>query len=683
MKNKYDLCVIGGGISGLTATYYALEKNLKVALFEKNEFGGKAFNGGDYYLNDIFEKIKSNAHQINNLKLTKLLQQTKKEKANLLNHYFPFLNNHKNLTIFKSSATIVNPNLVTTNNINCYCDKIIIATGSRHNILQIDGLNEALNKSIVLYSTQLNNLKKDTKKVAILGGGRIALELAMMLTEFKIDTHIFARGEILKHLDNEVKEKFINAVSNDYFNIHTHTTVNKIKDHKLYFNNKSDTFDYIILASGFYFDNQIIKNLNLDYDKQGIVVNEFMQTSIKNIYAIGDANYNTKFSSVASSEALVAVDHIKGFRTPYKNRFFYRILGSWEYAYKGKGEQQLKEEKISYKKLILNKKDLPEHHDKIKFVKVLINSTTREILGIFVIAKEANTLMNSLLLLLDETIEDKINSRLPLFTNTYYIAKTINEKLKEMDINIINTYYQPFYQIKINKDKKIIGAESLARFKQSETFLFPLPFIQNFEKNGLIVTFDLEAIIHAANLINELKELNLFNQDFVVSVNLSSLTIDTVNYEMILNILDDHNINYNEILFEITERSTTEDKTFKQKLTKFRSLGLNLSIDDFSVGNSSLHLYYDTDFSEVKLDMALLPESKDDVLKIAIYKNLVNLMKRKDNLITSEGIETQFHFNFAKDLGVNAFQGYFIAKPIPKDELIKLLTETKPNKYIL
>ena len=139
----------------------------------------------------------------------------------------------------------------------------------------------------------------------------------------------------------------------------------------------------------------------------------------------------------------------------------------------------------------------------------------------------------------------------------------------------------------------LFRSESLARFKQNEKFLFPLPFIKNFEKNGLIVDFDLKTIMYAAKFIKELNELKLIDDDFKLSVNLSSFTIDTLNYGEITKILNKYKINYEQILFEITERTTTEDKTFKEKLAKFNSFGLNLSMDDFSVGNSSLHLFYD------------------------------------------------------------------------------------------
>lgn len=681
-KNNFDVCIIGGGIAGLTAANNALKENLTVALFEKDNIGGKAFNGGDFYLRNIFKALRDISEKDNTV-LNKMFKETQEEKNELLNHYFPFLVNNKKLTIFKHNATIINPNLVIANKIKCNCKNIIIATGSKHNVVAIEGINEALEKGVALYSTRLNEIKPDTKKIAIIGGGRVAFELAMMLSEFEIETHVFARSDVLNHLDAEVKEHYIDLVKNDCLHLHTNTRFNKIEEKTLFYNDTSDNFDYYILASGFYFDNKILSNLNINHNSKGITVNEFMQTSIKNIYAIGDVNIHDKFSRVAINEAIVATSHIKGFRTPITSKFLYTILGKHEYSYIGQSEEELIKQNISYSKLIIHEKDLPNHRDQISFVKVLINKTTREILGIFVIAKDAFAVINFLNLLLEETIEDKINSRLPLFTNVYYISKKIEEKLEEMDYNIINNYYEPFYQLKVNKDRKIVGAESLARFKENEKFLFPLPFIKNFESNGLIVDFDLKTILYAAKFISELNELKLIDDDFQLSVNLSPLTIEILNYREIINILNKYNVNYKQILFEITERKTTEDETFKQKLLKFNSYGLNLSMDDFSVGNSSLHLFYDVDFSEVKLDMALLPKNEDDLVKYNIYKYLVNLMKTEKSLLTSEGIEDEFHFNFTKILGVDCFQGYYFSRPIPKDAFIKLLEEAKKNNFII
>lgn len=674
---KFEIGIIGGGIAALVAANSALEAGYKTVLFEGNALGGKAFNGGDLYLNKFVQEVKSKeVCRISDLH--NLFIQSDQMKEQYLNKLFPFISSHENFTFINHNAWVLDKNTIEANGVKYNCKYIIIATGIKANQVDIKGLDDSIEKMITLSATELRKISKNAKKIAVLGGGRIAFELAMLLCDFGIETHILSRGECLSHLDREVKDVFLKTIKNDLLHINAYARINSISDGTIYYNDKQETFDNIIMAFGYHFDDAQAKALDLNINENGIIVNDYMQTSQKNIYAIGDVNMHSKFSNAAVKEAIIAINHIKGIRTVYKSHFIYRILGRKEYAYLGLSEEAIIKSNIKYKKLVINEDDILENYNQIKFVKILIDDVTREILGLYVVANEASSVINSILLLLEENIEDKVNARFPFFTNVHFVTQTIKAFFKELDNIAINQYYKPFYQIKVDKDKKIVGAESLARFKKGEEFLSPAYFIKNFEANGLIIYLDLKVIEEGFKLLKELEELDLIDSKFKLAINISSLTIEMLEYGKIIQLLKKYNVRNENIIFEITERKTYEDeKSYADKLAKFKSLDLSLSMDDFSVGNSSLSLYGDIDFNEVKLDMGLLPRNENDHLKQIIYKELVSILRKKDNLIASEGIENEYQFNFAKDLGVDSFQGYYFSKPLSKDEFIDLLKKSK------
>lgn len=677
---KIKVGVIGGGVAGLSAIFYALERGFEITLFEENQFGGKAFNGGDLYLNIFFDTIKSKTNLDTN-DLQKLIEYSETNKQVFLSKYYPFLNSD-NLTIVPHKASFLSENQLIANDIVYEFDYIIVAAGIKPTIPPIKGIQEAINNGYILKPNEINKIKATTKKIAIIGAGKISLELAMILTEFNIEVHIFGRKQILTNLDAETKERYLSLIKTDRLHINLNTEFQEIDNNTLYFNDTKDTFDQIILAAGFTFDPSTFSKIGHSYPEgactdNGIIVDKYMRTKIPNIYAIGDSNILPKYSKNAIQEAFIAVRHIAGVFINNHDPFFYHMLGKYEYAYKGLSEEQIIQENIKYTKVIIEEKDIVNNHDQIKFVKLLLKENTREVLGIFLIAKDALSVMNAVLLALEEAVIHKIDNRLTLFTSSHYLTTVLRKRLELIDLNVINNIFESFYQVKVDQNKKIVGAESLARFKHNDNYLFPLPFIENFESNGLILMLDIKALENACILIKELKSENLIDEDFHISVNISSLTIEMLNYRIVKLIFDRHNIDYRYITFEVTERSTVESVDYERKLKKFKSYGFTLSMDDFSVGNSSVGLFHNVDFDEIKIDMGLLPKNEDDIIKKEAYKLLVKMIQQKNVLINAEGIEDEFQYNFVKNLGIDSFQGYYFSKPISKTNFIDLLKKNK------
>lgn len=240
--------------------------------------------------------------------------------------------------------------------------------------------------------------------------------------------------------------------------------------------------------------------------------------------------------------------------------------------------------------------------------------------------------------------------------------------LKE-DISGIYAVLQPKYCIKTNK---IIGAESLARYKSLELgSIGPFEFIPIAEKYNFIHKVDYkiarESIIYIRDLINN--EVKLDN--FRISFNISMKTFKRDDLITVISgLLSYFKVPGKYIEIEITESIFVLDmKDLITKLKALKNLGIQISLDDFTAGHSTAGLLPLLPIDIVKFDKSLLDSIDINETKGKIaYKNLTSLIKDLNFKIVSEGVETKEQLELLKFLGVDYAQGYYFSKPISKDE---------------
>ena len=125
---------------------------------------------------------------------------------------------------------------------------------------------------------------------------------------------------------------------------------------------------------------------------------------------------------------------------------------------------------------------------------------------------------------------------------------------------------------------------------------------------------------------------------------------------------------------EITETVATEYSDQLYHLTEeFKACGIRLSLDDFGSGYANLNTVLRLPFSCIKLDRSLLNGILEDKNTELFYKNIVASLKVMDYDVISEGVEHKKEVELLKSLGVNMIQGYYFSKPLPPEELLKLL----------
>lgn len=256
-----------------------------------------------------------------------------------------------------------------------------------------------------------------------------------------------------------------------------------------------------------------------------------------------------------------------------------------------------------------------------------------------------------------------------------------NKALYDKDIeqsfekSLLNKEFLAYYQPKVDvRNNEIIGAEALARWNRNNEIVFPDAFIQTLEKVGRIVELDLYMLETVCKDVVEWKKKGL--KTVPISVNFSRRDLSDFKLaEYISEIISKYGLSKEEIVVEITE-TTFEDEV--EQLTCFinglSNCGVRVSVDDFGTGYSSLSLISEYPVNEIKIDRSFINKKlnkKDEV----IVSGIIDIAKKLNLEIISEGVESNEQKEFLLKVGCNRAQGFLFDKPLPKEKF-----ETKLKK---
>ena len=238
-------------------------------------------------------------------------------------------------------------------------------------------------------------------------------------------------------------------------------------------------------------------------------------------------------------------------------------------------------------------------------------------------------------------------------------------------------YYQPKFNIK--GDKPVLAsAEALVRWKHPEKGLIsPGIFIPLFEEKGLIQELDLYVWKETASQLKKWKQE--YDKYVPISVNMSRIDLFNPNLiDTLTTIVKENEINYADLLLEVTESAATNDiDSIIDKIKKLREIGFKIEIDDFGTGYSSLSMINKIPLDALKIDMIFIRNafaSQNDNQMIKIIIDIASYLKVPT---IAEGVETKEQVDALKTLGCDIVQGYYFSKPIPADEFERFLIEKK------
>jgi len=240
-------------------------------------------------------------------------------------------------------------------------------------------------------------------------------------------------------------------------------------------------------------------------------------------------------------------------------------------------------------------------------------------------------------------------------------------------------HYQP--QVKIYNGE-LVGVEALVRWQHPQHgLIYPDKFIGLAEKNGLIK--DLTTFVISQAIEQSLYWTSL-DLDTQISINISAESIESLSWpEQLSAQLKSSRLESSRLTLEITE-STLMNKltTSLDILTRLRLKGLELSIDDFGTGYSSLSQLYRMPFTELKVDQSFVMNMTSDDEASGIVKTCIMLGHELKMLVVAEGVEDLETLEKLSDMGCDIAQGYYIARPMPAENLIPWITQRGLNSNV-
>lgn len=234
-----------------------------------------------------------------------------------------------------------------------------------------------------------------------------------------------------------------------------------------------------------------------------------------------------------------------------------------------------------------------------------------------------------------------------------------------LDYHEFIVYYQPQINIHV---RQIIGMEALVRWKHPNRGLIaPKAFLPLAEETRLIVSLDKFVLSAACAQIKAW--LNADFQPGCVSVNLSAHTFQQQDLvEMITLVLQQNSLDPNFLGLEITESiAMLNMEAAIHQLTKLRRLGIQIAIDDFGVGFSSLNYLKQFPVDKIKICSDFVQGITTSQKDAVIVESIVGLAKGLKFNVIAEGVETEKQLAFLRQRECNEIQGNFFCSPLPAD----------------
>lgn len=235
-------------------------------------------------------------------------------------------------------------------------------------------------------------------------------------------------------------------------------------------------------------------------------------------------------------------------------------------------------------------------------------------------------------------------------------------------------YYQP--KIELSTDRTV-GVEALLRWRHpTRGIVTPIEFIGVAERSGIIVPIGTWAIEEGCRQVARWREVFPDRPALVVSVNVSGRQFSRQLVDVVEAALSASAIEAGTLCLEITESTLMDDpEDAVAILGLLADLGVNLSIDDFGTGFSSLARLRSFPVDELKIDKAFIDDVGDDTDATAIVASVIAMGHALKLRIVAEGVETAGQLERLRHLGCDEVQGYHLARPAPASVVEQLLKD--------
>ena len=432
MKDNFDLVVIGGGPGGYVCAIRAAQLGLKTACVEsRGTLGGTCLNVGCIpsksllNLSENYNKAKKDFNnqgiEISDIKLNiNKMMSNKNKSIQVLTKGVEFLFKKNKVTYFKGKGVFFSNNDIVVyeeNNkrTNIKAKNIVIATGSE--VSSLPGIE--INEKNIVSSTGALSFDKVPNKLVVIGGGYIGLEMGSVWSRLGSEVTII---EYLDHItpgmDREISNEFQKILTKQGIKFKMRSKVNSVngKGASVIINytdikNSKESMievDKVLVSVGRkpYTDGLNLSKVGVKKDNKGrIEVDSKLQTTVKNIYAIGDVIKGPMLAHKAEEEGIAVAEILAG-QAGHVN---YNVIPGVVYtapevATVGKTEEQLKSENLPYKvgkfPFLANSR-AKVNNETDGFVKILADSKTDKVLGVHIIGPHCGDMIAEMALAME------------------------------------------------------------------------------------------------------------------------------------------------------------------------------------------------------------------------------------------------------------------------------------------
>jgi dihydrolipoamide dehydrogenase len=421
--SSYDVTIIGSGPGGYVAAIRCAQLGLKTAIIEKYDtLGGTCLNVGCIPSKALLDSSEHYHNAVHNFEEHGI--ETKSVKANITQMIkrkndvvsqtcagVKFLMDKNKVDVYNGHGSFIDKNTVKVAHIDgtetsLTSKNIIIATGSKPNYFP--GMEP--DKKRIITSTEALNMTEIPKKMLVIGGGVIGLELGSVYGRLGTEIEVveFA-NTIIPTMDGALGKELTRVLKKEGFKFNLEHRVQKVENKGksvvlTALNKKGEevTFeaDYCLVAVGrkAFTEGLNIEAAGLSANTRGqIEVNDHLQTASANIYAIGDVVRGAMLAHKAEEEGVYVAEIIAGQKPHINYNLIPGVVYTWpEVAAVGKTEEELKAAGVEYKVGSFPIKAVGRARasmDTAGLIKVLADKTTDEVLGVHMIAPRAADLI--------------------------------------------------------------------------------------------------------------------------------------------------------------------------------------------------------------------------------------------------------------------------------------------------
>ena len=453
---KFDLAVIGAGPGGYTGAIRSAQLGLKTCIIEKDKtLGGTCLNVGcipskalldsSEHYHFALDNIKDHGIAVSKVSLNLSTMMNRKNKiVKELTSGVNFLMNKNKIEKFQGMAQIISPNEIQIKDgPTIQAKNIMIATGSTPRPLPFADFNS----KTIISSTEALCLEKVPKTMIVIGGGFIGLELGSVWKRLGSQVHVLEFSERLcPSLDKDISQALLKSLKAQGLDIQLNSKVTQVNDKK---NSIEVTFtqegknrklsgDTTLVAIGRipYHQNLGLEKLNITPDEKGFIpINNHWQTSVPNIYAIGDVIGGTMLAHKAEEEGVAVAEIIAKGQGHVNYKTLPSVIYTWpEAACVGLSQEQAEQQGFNVKtgRFPFTANGRAKALGCTEgFVKFVSDKKTDEILGVHIIGPRASDMISSAVIAMEfkAATED--------IALSFHAHPTLSEVMREAALNTL------------------------------------------------------------------------------------------------------------------------------------------------------------------------------------------------------------------------------------------------------